>query len=147
MWWWSSLCKTVLVIVVSVCDGKEIHIHYFCEQTVLCWMFVVWFAACPHYSWILIMRKKYLTDTFFIQLLLDTKSLRLNTWHYSLFLLSELSKTRNPPCIHSVRARGQLQIRLLALVKKGVTLAIWAAGLQNHDVHNFFIVCSVLKSH
>lgn len=47
----------ITVIVKFVCDGKDIHIHYLCEQTKLCSVFVVWFAACPHYVWILIMKK------------------------------------------------------------------------------------------
>lgn len=58
--------------------------------------------------------------------------------HHSYFLL-RFSQNTTPPAIHSARARGQLQIRLLALLKKGVTLAIRAAGLQNYDVHKFLL--------
>lgn len=60
--------------------------------------------------------------------------------HHSSFLLRFSQNTNHPPfAIHSARARGQLQIRLLALVKKGVTLAIRAVGLQNYDVHKFLL--------
>lgn len=49
-----------------------------------------------------------------------------------------------------MKARGQLQIRLLAPMKKGITLAIRAAGLQNYGVHKFLLFVqywNVIKAH